>query len=720
MMPTPEDSAAGQRRTDAIGALIASKSKVDTFSLPAKFARCLPGALYQLHRTSNGGSRFTFVSERFINLFEILPGSAGRDAAAVFDRIHPDDRAMVEATLEASVRTMQPCHFDYRVILPIRGTRMHSTVATPEPAEDGGIMWYGHVSDVTGTDQTRDHNKYADILFAHSSIGIIVTDADNTIIDVNPAFELITGYAWEEVIGQNPRILSSGRQPASFYRDMWRTLNETGAWVGEINNRRKNGEIYVERLQIKVIHGDGNNSKRHVAFVSDITREHQAEATMRRLCSIDPLTGLANRHVALEQLSLLLDQAQRHEALMAVLVVNLDHFKTVNDQHGHQIGDEVLISVADRFRSIVRDFDVLARLSGGEFLIGIGGISELEEAATTADRLIQTLAEPIHVGELQIIVTPSIGISVSPSDGTDLTMLVKYAEEAMYAAKADGRHRYRFFSSAMHHRALSHARLSERLRKAVLHRSFELHYQEQVNINTGQLISFEALIRPTVAGLGSPGEFIPLAEELNLIQPLGRFTIEHAIRQMASWTKSGAGVERIAINVSPRQFVDPQLVDTMSALLDETGLPPTAIEIEVTETTAMHDAEEAIKLLRRFKDLGVLIAIDDFGTGYSSLAYLRRFPIDRIKIDRAFVNHLETQSDDVEIVKAIISLAQAMKLSVLAEGIETEGQRTILAGLGCELAQGYLFGKPKPANQIAFLPLTSNSSPNGGMSWTSH
>lgn len=337
-----------------------------------------------------------------------------------------------------------------------------------------------------------------------------------------------------------------------------------------------------------------------------------------------------------------------------------------------------------------------------------------------AQRLIQTLAEPIHVGELEIMVTPSIGISIAPSDGADLTMVVKYADEAMYAAKADGRHRYRFFSSAMHRRALDHARFTEKLRKAVLHRSFELYYQEQVEIATRRVVSLEALIRPTVSGLGSPAEFVPLAEDLNLIQPLGRFTIEYAIRQMAEWIRSGAGIERIAINVSPRQFADPQLVAIISALLDETGLSPKAIEIEVTETTAMHDAEEAIKLLRRFKDLGVLIAIDDFGTGYSSLAYLRRFPIDRIKIDRAFVNHLETQPDDVEIVKAIISLAQTMKLSVLAEGIETEGQRSILTGLGCQLAQGYLFGKPRPADQIVFPPVASDSSLNGGMPWTNH
>jgi diguanylate cyclase (GGDEF)-like protein len=426
----------------------------------------------------------------------------------------------------------------------------------------------------------------------------------------------------------------------------------------------------------------------------------KARDSLGVLANTDPLTGVGNRRMGLDRIESLLAQRRRTGEAVAVLLIDLDRFKQVNDNLGHKAGDEVLSEVARRFGDCLRDTDVLARLGGDEFLIGLSGLDAPEKAAVVAQRVIDCLSESPLTGRGDLDLTPSIGIAIAPADAPDLTGLLKFADQAMYTAKDEGRARYRFFSRDIHDRAVAKARREDRLRHAVAEQRFELHFQEQVDLESGALVSVEALLRATDPELGSPAQFVPLAEELSLMDELGAFSLLNSLRQMQRWKANGLLLERVAVNVSAKQFQDPQLASRIARALEDYAISPDLLEIEVTETAAMHSAEDAIRSLKAIKDLGVAIAIDDFGTGYSSLAYLRRFPIDRIKIDRAFVMNLESHPEDVEIVKAIISLAKTMRLSVLAEGVETQGQWAVLRDLGCELAQGYLFGKPKPAALI--------------------
>jgi diguanylate cyclase (GGDEF)-like protein len=428
----------------------------------------------------------------------------------------------------------------------------------------------------------------------------------------------------------------------------------------------------------------------------------KARDSLSILASTDALTGIGNRRLGLQQIETMMAQSRRTGDAVAVLLIDLDRFKQVNDFYGHQIGDEVLTVVARRLREVVRDIDVLARLGGDEFVIGLSCLDAPEKAALVAQRVIDELAQPLLPQAHDLQLTPSIGISISPSDALDVTALLKFADQAMYTAKAEGRGCYRFFSREMHERAVGKARSEERLRLSVVESRFEMHFQEQVDLATANLVSVEALLRAHDPGLGSPAQFVPLAEELNLMGTLGAFALLRSIEQMRRWQEEGRKLDRVAVNVSAKQFSDPALADMISHMLAENGVSPTLLEIEVTETAAMNNAEDAIRSLKTLKDLGIAIAIDDFGTGYSSLAYLRRFPIDRIKIDRAFVGNLETEQSDVEIVKAIISLAKSMRLSVLAEGVETAGQWELLKRLGCDHAQGFLFGRPKPPQLIVF------------------
>jgi diguanylate cyclase (GGDEF)-like protein len=426
----------------------------------------------------------------------------------------------------------------------------------------------------------------------------------------------------------------------------------------------------------------------------------RARDSLGVLANTDPLTGVGNRRMGLDRIDAMLAQHRRTGEAVAVLLIDLDRFKAVNDKLGHKTGDEVLSEVARRFGDCLRDTDVLARLGGDEFLIGLSGLDAPEKAAVVAQRVIGCLDEGLLPARSDFSLTPSIGIAIAPADAPDLTTLLKFADQAMYTAKEEGRARYRFFSRDIHDRAVTKARREERLRHAVAEQHFELHFQEQIDLESGALVSVEALLRAGDPELGGPAHFVPLAEELSLMDRLGAFSLVRSLQQMRSWQAQGLKLERVAVNVSAKQFQNPQLAAIIARTLEEHAISAELLEIEVTETAAMHSAEDAIRSLKAIKDLGVAIAIDDFGTGYSSLAYLRRFPIDRIKIDRAFVMNLESHQEDVEIVKAIISLAKTMRLSVLAEGVETEGQWKLLRDLGCELAQGYLFGKPKPAPLI--------------------
>jgi len=426
----------------------------------------------------------------------------------------------------------------------------------------------------------------------------------------------------------------------------------------------------------------------------------RANARLKRASTHDALTGLANRQLLVDRLREAITHAGHTR--FAVLVVDLDRFKSINDSLGHLAGDELLSYVAQRLATLVRDTDTLARIGGDEFVLVLKGLAEPRDAETVARKILSQVALPTALGDLEVHVSPSVGISIYPDNGTDPETLLRHADVAMYHAKKAGRNAFQFFAPAMNASARERLELESGLRAALSQRQFELHYQPKVDVLTGKIDSAEALLRwrhPT-HGLVSPGEFIPLAEETGLIVPLGEWVLYEACRQARSWQSSGLQPLRVAVNLSARQFRAENLLDTVRAALAAARLEPRSLELELTESAVMQDAESSVQILRRLSDLGIRISVDDFGTGYSSLSYLRRLPLDKLKIDRAFIREIATSRDDAEIVRAIVSLAHSLHLKVIAEGVETAEQLTFLRSLGCDQYQGYHCSPPLPAAQF--------------------
>jgi diguanylate cyclase (GGDEF)-like protein/PAS domain S-box-containing protein len=543
-------------------------------------------------------------------------------------------------------------------------------------------------------------------VFESTRDGVMITDLTPRIVAINPAFTEITGYNESEILGCNPSQLKSGRHGMSFYQAMWSAIAEIGHWQGEIWNRRKNGEVYPQWLTISSVFDEQGTVNNYAAVFTDISQIKQSEARLEHLAHFDPLTYLPNRLLLQYRLAHALEQADRHGSRVAVLYIDLDRFKTVNDSLGHPAGDELLLALAKRLTTRLREEDSLGRLGGDEFLLILENIHEPESAAVVAQNLFDLLAMPFNLpcGH-EVFIGASIGISLFPDDGKTVTELIQYSDLAMYHAKQEGRNTYRFHTEALTRAANEKLALETSLRHAIDRNEFILHYQPLVNSHTGQIIGAEALVRWQPAGqnLVSPAKFIPIAEETGLIVPLGEWVLRTACIQATSWIQAGFPPLLIAVNMSVRQFQSGNIVNLVANILNETGLPAQLLELELTESIIMEQAEKSISTLDELKALGVRLAIDDFGTGYSSLAYLKRFPIDKLKIDQSFVQALTDEGNDNTIVATIIAMAKSLKLDLIAEGVETDQQLSLLKQLGCDLCQGYLFSKPIPADEFKQL-----------------
>ena len=536
-------------------------------------------------------------------------------------------------------------------------------------------------------------------VISRSGEGIIISDAKGLIVEVNKAFETITGYSRADALGRNPNFLSSGRQDKEFYRRMWQTLHAEGFWQGEIWNRRKNNEIFPEWLSLSAIRDDGGEITHYVATFSDVTEAKANEARIQHMAHHDFLTGLPNRFLLTDRFKQVAAAAERNDTRYALLFIDLDRFKNVNDTLGHSIGDQLLRDVASRLGSIVRGTDTLSRQGGDEFLVLLGEVETPEAAAIVARKLMQVLGEPFLLDGHPITVTPSIGIAVSPEDGTDLDSLLKHADLAMYDAKQQGRNNYQFFRREMNARSLELLLMESDLRQALRKSEFELHYQPQISVSSGRPQGLEALLRwrHPERGLVSPADFIPMAEDTGLILPIGQWVLNTACQQLANWRTNGWPELRVAVNLSAAQFRQQDLLTQVETALAAANLPADALELEVTESILMIDAEGTAKMLNALNAMGVTLAIDDFGTGYSSLAYLKRFSVSTLKVDRSFVNGIGIDGEDAAICSAIIGLARSLRLDVVAEGVETQAQYDWLAKAGCHIIQGYFTGRPAPA-----------------------
>lgn len=539
-------------------------------------------------------------------------------------------------------------------------------------------------------------------VFEHSGEAIMITDRDNRILEVNTAFERMTGYTAAEVRGQNPRLLASGRTPAADYQAMWQALRDEGFWQGEIWDRHKDGHVYPKLMSISVVRNRQGEIDYHIANFTDISAQKAAEERIRQLAHHDALTGLPNRlhlGIALEQA---LAIARREGGELALLFIDLDRFKHINDTLGHNVGDELLIEVAKRLKSCLRESDLVARLGGDEFVVLAQGANAAFAAQYIAEKILDRFTTPFRLAGHDLRSSPSIGISLYPNDGADTETLMKNADTAMYHAKARGRNTYQFYDATMNQAASDRLLLEASLHEAIEKQQFDLHYQAQVDPKSGAVRAFEALLRWSHPQHGPipPDRFIPIAEESGLILPLGDWVLETACAQLAAWKAAGHTGYRVAVNLSLHQLRQENLVQRVARLLAQYGLQGHELELEITESSAMHDAEATIRTLRELRALGVELAIDDFGTGYSSLAYLKLLPIQRLKLDRSFVKDIEIDPNDAAICSATIALAHALNLEVIAEGVESEPQRDYLQKLGCDVMQGYLFARPRPATEL--------------------
>jgi len=541
-------------------------------------------------------------------------------------------------------------------------------------------------------------------------VGILVTSASNEILRVNRTFTEITGYSSEELIGQSPKILKSGHHSATFYQVMWETIKRTGSWQGEIWDKRKNGEIYPKWLTITAINDETGNATHYVATQSDITERKAAEAEINSLAFFDPLTQLPNRRLLLDRLNHALASSARSGKAGALLFIDLDNFKTINDTLGHVMGDSLLKLVAERLTSCVREGDTVARLGGDEFVVVLEDLSKipLEAAAQTeiiGEKILGALSQPYLFDRNEFHCTSSIGVALFYNQEQEIEALFKQADIAMYQGKKDGKNALRFFDPKMQDIISARVELEGELRKALERNQLHLYYQIQVD-QSGKALGAESLIRwiHPIRGMISPAQFIPLAEDTGLILKIGRWVLETACMQLKAWQHDELTRDLVlSVNVSAKQFRQANFVAQVQEVIQHQEINPTLLKLELTESMLLENIEDIIQTMNELKAIGVRISLDDFGTGYSSLQYLKCLPLSQLKIDQSFVRDIATDSSDRAIVSTIIAMAHGLNLNVIAEGVETEEQRQFLLEKGCSHFQGYLFGKPIPIAQLNAL-----------------
>lgn len=559
--------------------------------------------------------------------------------------------------------------------------------------------------DVSLRKEQEAHSRLAAHVFESGQEAMLVCDKDNRVMAANHSFTRITGYTQEEMLGRDPMFLKSGRHGPEFYEAIWYALEHELAWSGEIWNRRKDGSFYPAWFNINRITDPQGRTTHYIAAFSDISAQKDSEARVRHLAEHDPLTNLPNRSLLGERLQQAMPLARRDGGMLAVLCLDLDRFKIINDSLGHGVGDQFLIETALRLHQCIRARDTVSRLGGDEFAVLLTDLDSADQAALMARRILGHIGAPAQLGNQLLSVTPSIGIALFPGDGDDVETLLKNAEAAMYHAKQQGRNNCQFFTPSINERFNERLLLEKGLRQALAQSQLSLHYQPQFDLESGALTGSEALLRWTSPELGAvpPTRFIPVAEESGLIESIGDWVVHQACQQIARWQQAGLPVRPVAVNVSALQFRNGSITRSVAQALEQSAIAPELLEIEVTESVLAEDETRITQQLQALKAMGVSLAIDDFGTGYSSLSYLKRFPLDRLKIDRSFIQDLPTDQDDAAITRAIIDMARALGLSTLAEGVETMAQRDYLLRHGCDQVQGYLTGKPMPENDFAAL-----------------
>jgi diguanylate cyclase (GGDEF)-like protein/PAS domain S-box-containing protein len=626
------------------------------------------------------------------------------------DLVHPDDREKVEQATELALRGEQDYDIEYRLVIANGEERIiHSQGEVYRNDNDQPFMMTGTSLDITEKHRREEAQRLAITVFNAVDEGVVVTDQKNRIVTVNPAFFSITGYALEDVAGFDPSFLSAGMSPPTLFEEMWAGLTEHGQWQGEMYNQRKNGEVYIQSLSIKLVRDKKGRITHHVGVFSDITEKKKSEHLIWEQANFDALTKLANRHMLQDRLQQEIKKARREDLSVALLIIDLDRFKEINDTLGHDMGDVLLIEASQRIAACVRTSDTVARLGGDEFVIILAALDDESCVDRIARSLVETLVQPFLLDTEEAYISASIGIALYPNDAMDIESLLKHADQAMYGSKNAGRNRFSYFAPAMQEAAQTRRRLTNDLRVALENKQFKVFYQPIIELATGRIYKAEALIRwqhPTL-GLVSPAQFIPLAEESGLIIEIGDWVFREAAQQAKRWRRQHHPDFQISVNKSPVQFRnDGGLFRSWFTYLEELKLIGQGIVIEITEGLLMNVEHNVTEKLLAFRDAGIQVSLDDFGTGYSSLSYLKKFDIDYLKIDQSFVSNMDSDPDNLTLCESMILMAHKLGLRVIAEGVEKESQRVLLAAAGCDFAQGYLFSKPVSADEFDIMLLT--------------
>lgn len=616
--------------------------------------------------------------------------------------IHADDRQMAAGAFERAADG-QTLALECRVRCG-DGIERRILMRGRPAADDGehDARLHGILQDITRSREVEERLHMLSLAVEQCPASVIITGVDGQIQYTNRKFTEVTGYTSEEMIGQTPGKLSSGQMPRATFCDLWKTIMAGREWRGEILNKRKNGEVFWDLVSISPIKDTSGRITHFLAIQEDISIRKACEARLVRQASYDDLTGLPNRTLAFDRLGNSLARARRSGQVVALLLVDLDEFKTVNDTLGHAAGDRLLQQAARRLERHVRRSDTVSRLGGDEFAIILGDLPQPRAAEAAVQKVHDLFREPFVIEGIETFVTASIGVSLFPADGTEASTMLKNADAAMYRSKKRGRNDYNFFSREIDDEAHERLTIVSHLRRALDRNELSLHYQPIVDGRNGRVVAVETLLRWQSPDLGfvPPNRFIPLAEETGLIVPIGEWVLRTACAQLVAWQEVLPELPRLAVNVSARQFRDEGLIETIADILRSLGLPPDRLELEITESLLLQDLPSTVSQLATLQEMGVRLSIDDFGTGYSSLSYLKRFRVQTLKVDRSFVNDVMTDPDDATLVSAIIAMAHRLSLTVVAEGVETHEQVAFLRASGCDLLQGYLFCRPQPPEQI--------------------
>lgn len=579
---------------------------------------------------------------------------------------------------------------------------VHHTISLVRADDKAPLYFIAVIEDINERKRAEEKLREAAAVFRSTGEGVTITDKEGTILDVNDAFIRITGYSREEAIGSNPRILKSGRHDENFYKDMWGQLLKQGHWHGEIWNRTKSGAVFPEILTISAVENKRGEVTGYVAVFADITSLKSTEARLDHLAHHDPLTDLPNRMLFRDRLKHGLAGAERKNSKIAVIFLDLDHFKNVNDTLGHGVGDQLLIEIARRMKMLIRVGDTVGRISGDEFCLLFEDLKSTADAVPLVEKLLSVFVNPFEVHGHILRMSGSIGVVLYPDNSKDPDALLSFADAAMYEAKEAGRNTYRFYTKALTEQALEYGFVQSALREAMERAQFFLVYQPQINLNTNALVGLEVLVRwqHPERGLIPPTKFIPVAEQSGLIRDLGAWILRSACAQGRAWLDEKRDFGRIFVNVAGPQLHDARFIQLVSDCLKETGLPAERLGLEVTESFVMRASDHATEVLSQLRDIGIELAIDDFGTGYSSLSYLKALPINKLKIDQSFVRDIPADPNDMAIAEAVIAMGRALKLKVIAEGVEEEVQAEFLHSKGCQEVQGYLYSRPLLATEL--------------------